>query len=123
MPASDQTFSSYELSTTKRGDFSCILHSFATFQLITCYELPFISEVTSLLQNRSIFLVQLMWMSITVDNVIHIVSRHTQSCIFHLHQINEEFYFIAEHFFKLFESQCACLRGLDMDSLQLNDEN
>lgn len=132
---SDPTVETFTINTRNKGHFSTIL-SLLTFQekTIPADELPFVSEVLEILQNKHFnVILPKRREEIKFDNIFDLIKEHENNEVLYKEYLDEEIDFLSENFFQLNEEQEERIRELtfctierifsNYDKLQLVDEN
>lgn len=132
---SDPTTETFTINTRNKGHFSTIL-SLLTFQekTIPADELPFVSEVLEILQNKHFnVILPKRREEIKFDNIFELIKEHENNEVLYKQYLDEEIDFLSENFFQLNEEQEERIRELtfctierilsNFDKLQLVDEN
>lgn len=112
----DPTMNTFTINTKTTGDFSQILKlvNFET-QTIESNEMPFITEIIEVLNNKSIEINNDL--EITNDNVFDLLKSHEQNQNFYSRNISKEIEFISKHFYELYENHKENLKEISIDSL------
>lgn len=113
----DPTACAFTINTENKGSFSNILNLTNFSQIsIPEDEIPFLIEIYQILGCDSIDLSNLNG-QITEDNAIKFLIQHERLNPLYSQQMTEEIDFIANHFFKLYETQKDQLINLSFESL------
>lgn len=130
----DPTINTFIFRTKHKGDFSIFLKLINfNFVNIPESELPFISEVVTILENESIDLSDFDTTSnITTNNIFDRIKSHEQCPNLYSKVFTDEINFISSHFYELYEKTQKSLGKLQFntltqilynDRLQLIDED
>lgn len=133
MHAVDPTIETFCITTTQKGDFSYLL-KLSNFQIQSIPDdiLPFVSEVSEILEMNNISLHENLSEPITSDNVFPSIYAHEKSVHLYRQKLEEEIEYIASHFYEIASKNCEQLKNLKYETLEqiissenlvLNDED
>ena len=122
----DASFDKFEITTTQKGNFTYILNliNFSQFD-IPEDQLPFIIEVTKLLDIDLVKINNDQSTSLTKSNVFSILESHLKFGKFYEKNIQDEISFISSHFNELIQDMEKQLLELNYNTLSkvINDPN
>lgn len=114
MCMTDPTIDTFYITTKSHTcDFNRILE-LATFSSVELKEeeIPFFSEIFEILEISSTTITKLSQSTVTEDNVIELLLRHSISPHFYKTEIDEEILFASSHFSNLLEVQHESIEDL-----------